>query len=294
MNFINFNPFIYSIVVTITFLMFYIFFNFKIRTSQKLRTKSINRRDIGDAVETDSPVDNQESEMKKMGVIGVEDRYSFIKKAFPLALSFLWFASLTIPYLGKIPTIYISIIAAVVSVLSGFALRPFLENLFSGVVISYFKSIRVGDTVTIDGEYGLIEEIGLTYSILKRWDWVRIIIPNSKLMQKEIQNLTMHDQFIWAHVEFFVCPKADIIKVEEISKKIAASCKHFLDSEDPSFWVMGMEKESLRCWLAAWAESPGDAWELRNEMNMKLTIAFQQEGINFHLHNLNSPAQKQF
>ena len=177
--------------------------------------------------------------------------------------------------------IYIPIFAAVFSVIIGVALRPFLENLFSGVVVSFFRSIRIGDTVIVDGNYGIIEDVGLTYTILRRWDFSRIVIPNTKLLQKEIENLTMTDNFIWAYVEFNVAPDADLELVEKLAKKFASESQFNYKPDEPSFWVMGMEKDSIKCWVAGWANSPGDAWEFRNEVRTNLYKEFQKEGSAF-------------
>lgn len=278
----------YMIFVTLLFLGVYLFSQYKIKRVEKKRLKSIKKRDISDAVETDSPIENQESALKKKGIGEIEDKFSFLRKMFPIVLFIFWSIAIAIPYIGRIPSVYISIVAAIISVIAGFSLRPFLENLFSGVVISFFKSIKIGDTVTIDDQYGIIEEIGLTYSILRRWDWNRIIIPNTKLLQKEIQNLTMTDHYIWAHIEFFVSPDTDISELEIMTKNIAKDSKYFNEAEEPSFWVMSLEKDTIKCWLAAWADNPSDAWELRNDMRTKLIKEFQKRGIKFHQHILNS------
>ncbi len=246
------------------------------------KLKRFKKKDIIDPIETDAPVDNQDKVFKERGIDSIEDRYSFLTKALPIVLLSLWIMTIVLPFIGKIPTVYVSILAAVVSVVAGFSLRPFLENLFSGVVIFFFKSIKVGDTVIIDGHYGLIEQIELTYSVVKRWDWNRIVIPNTKLIQKEIQNLTMTDKYIWAHVEFFVEPDADLTKVEEIAKAVAKKSTYFNDSDDPAFWVMDLQKDAINCWVAAWADNPGDAWELRHEIRMGLLKELKANGISTH------------
>lgn len=289
MNFTTFFiSYSYSIVVTSFVFGIYLFVRLKINRTENKRLKSIRKRDINDAVETDSPLDNQEKTLKAKGIVGIEDRFSFIRKVLPLVLVSVWIIAIAVPHLGKVPNTYVSIIAAIFSVIVGVALRPFLENLFSGIVVSFFKSIKIGDTVIIDGQYGLIEEIGLTYSVLKRWDWVRLVIPNSKLLQKEIEHLTMNDHYIWAHIEFYVSPESDLSLVEKVAKEVAFKSDYFNKIEDPSFWIMELQKDTIKCWLAAWADSPSDAWELRNDLRTDLLKQLQSNGIKFHQYNLNS------
>ncbi len=276
----------YFIAVTLFFSISYLFFNFKINKSERTKLKSVEKREFSEAIETDSPVKDQGEILKQKGIDSIEDRFSFMRKIFPLFWVVSWFIIICVPYLGKVPSVYISILAAILSVMVGVSIRPFLENLFSGIVISFFRSVKVGDTVIIDSHYGLIEEIGLTYSVLKRWDWNRIVVPNAKLLEKEVQNLTLNDQYIWAHVEFFISPEVPVRKVEEIAIDVAKKSPYFNGSEDPSFWIMELQKDTVKCWLAAWADSPSDAWELRSDMRTNLLKAFQTEGIEFHKINI--------
>lgn len=278
---------IYPLSVTSLFFIVYVFFKFKISRTRSQKLKSIQKRDFTNAVGTDFVEDETEM-MKEKGIDQLEDKFSFFNKALPLVMIFIWGFVIIIPYLEDIPSVYISIIVAIISVVAGFALRPFLENLFSGIIISFFKSIRIGDTVRIDGHYGLIEEIGLTYSVLKRWDSVRIVVPNSNLLNIEIQNLTMNDQHIWANAEFFVAPDSDLEMVESLAKKVALESDYNSKVEDPSFWVMDLQERSIRCWIAAWASNPGDAWELRHEMRFELAKLFKQHGIKTHITHIDS------
>lgn len=274
----------YPLLLTVGFFAFYCIIKLKVRGVASNRVASFKKRKISDAVDTTYPGNGNLSKIKEKGIEGLENRFAFINKSLPVILILLWAILISIPYIGKIPAVYITIIAAISSVVVGVALRPFLENLFSGIVISFFKSIRIGDTVIVDKHYGLIEEIGLTYSILKRWDWYRVIIPNSKLLNKEIENLTLNDKHIWAHVEFYVEPGADIEHVQKIATEAVKSAHNTTLPDEPSFWVMGMDKEAILCWVAAWAESPLNAWELRNEIRTSLIKGLQKAKIAFNCH----------
>jgi hypothetical protein len=52
---------------------------------------------------------------------------------------------------------------------------------------------------------------------------------------------------------------------------------------------MGMEKNSVRCWLAAWTENPAGAWEMKNFIRKELCRKFREEGIEFHSYKINTP-----
>lgn len=284
MNFLNFqlafNQY-YALSVTGVFLLLYVLMQAKRKTRFAKRIKSIKNRTITDAIDTDSPVDDQEQELKDRGITSIEDQFSFFQKFVPIIFFGLWLIFMTFPFLGKLPAAYFSIFLAVVSAIAGLSLRPFLENFFSGLIILIFKSVRIGDTVIVNKHYGLVEEIGLSHCVIKRWDWNRILIPNSIFLGQEVQNLTKQDKYLWAYVEFYVSPDSDLKLVESIALTAASQSSYFMPSEKPSFWVMEMQVDSIKCWLAAWAENPGDAWELRNEMRTNLCIKLQEAGVEF-------------
>ncbi len=97
----------YLVFVTVLFAGIYVYFRYKVKKVEKRRLRSIKRRDINDAIETDSPIDDQEGVIKEKGIVGIEDRFSVIKKILPLFLFILWFIIVAIPHLEKFPTFFI-------------------------------------------------------------------------------------------------------------------------------------------------------------------------------------------
>ena len=152
-------------------------------------------------------------------------------------------------------------------------------------MITFFRSIKVGDTVHLDDHYGLIEEIGLVYSVIKKWNWVRVVIPNSQLLQKEILNYTMNDEFVWTHIEFHVSRNVDIQGLKTSVIECAKKSQYIDLVEEPSMWVIDIEKDTVKCWLAAWAKNAGEAWELRSDMRFFVLEYLNEKGVHGHVFN---------
>ena len=102
------------------------------------------------------------------------------------------------------------------------------------------------------------------------------------MLNKEIINYTLHDNFIWTKIEFWVSYESDLQQVKGIAIDSAKRSTFFSAFEDPSFWVMTMEKDAYKCWLAAWADSPASAWELGNDVRTILITEFQKFNIQSH------------
>lgn len=75
-------------------------------------------------------------------------------------------------------------------IIIGFAAQRSLGNLLAGFQIAFTQPIRIDDAVIVENEYGRIEEITLTYVVVKIWDERRLILPITYFIEKPFQNWT--------------------------------------------------------------------------------------------------------
>lgn len=80
--------------------------------------------------------------------------------------------------------------AGVATVIIGFAAQRSLSNLLAGFQIAFTQPIRIDDVVIVENEWGKIEEINLTYVVVKIWDERRMVLPISYFIEKPFQNWT--------------------------------------------------------------------------------------------------------
>ena len=80
---------------------------------------------------------------------------------------------------------------AVIGIVVGFAAQSTLSNFVAGLMIAFTQPLRLGDTlVTSDGP-GIVEEIGLVYTLIRLEDGSRLVVPNSKLASDTIRNASI-------------------------------------------------------------------------------------------------------
>jgi small-conductance mechanosensitive channel len=82
--------------------------------------------------------------------------------------------------------------AGVAGVVFGLAAQPVLSNLIAGVQIAVTQPIRLEDAVTVQNEYGWIEEINATYVVIRLLDQRRLIVPLNQFIQQPFYNWTRH------------------------------------------------------------------------------------------------------
>lgn len=105
--------------------------------------------------------------------------------------------------------------AGIVSVVAGIAAQSTLGNVFAGLQLAFSDSIRVGDVVFWENERCAVEEITLTYVVLRVWDGRRLIVPSSKMTTTTFENWTRRSSEIIEHVNFRLDWSAPIDEIRE-------------------------------------------------------------------------------
>ena len=80
--------------------------------------------------------------------------------------------------------------AGILGLVIGFAAQKILGNLLAGFQIALTQPIRIDDAVIVENEWGWIEELTLTYVVVRLWDWRRLVLPINYFIEKPFQNWT--------------------------------------------------------------------------------------------------------
>lgn len=174
--------------------------------------------------------------------------------------------------------------AGIVGIAVGFAAQTTIANLFSGIIIAFAQPIRLGDSVNIDGEFGVVESIGLFYTQIRVWDNRRLVIPNKLLSDQTIRNYTLVDPRSPALVTLRLDYGADIEAVRRLLLEEAQKHPLFLADPEPSVRVIDADNLGVTVRLMAWAATQADAFtvttEVREAVLAKLADVAAPVGIN--------------
>ncbi|MFZ3474841.1 mechanosensitive ion channel family protein [Streptomyces sp. 4.24] len=78
--------------------------------------------------------------------------------------------------------------AGILGIVAGVAAQSTLGNLFAGFQIAFGDMVRIGDTVVVAGEWGVVEDITLTFLAVRTWDERRITMPVSYFTTRPFEN----------------------------------------------------------------------------------------------------------
>lgn len=207
----------------------------------------------------------------------IRTRLKVLRQAVNLLIFFITIAAILTTY-PSARSIGVSLFASagVAGIIVGLAARPVLSNLLAGLQIALTQPIRIDDAVVIEGEWGWIEEITPTYVVVRIWDWRRLIVPLSYVIEHPFQNWTRENASIIGSVVWHTDYR---IPVEAMRKKLLEllqACPHW-DGNVQVLQVIAANKDSMELRALMSAKNSPTAWDLRCEIREKMVGWLQTE-----------------
>jgi small-conductance mechanosensitive channel len=153
--------------------------------------------------------------------------------------------------------------SALIGLVVGFAAQRPLANFVAGVVIAFTQPLRLGDQVTVDDVEGVVEEIGLTYTLIKTPDNARLVIPNEKLASDTIRNSTLVSREKLAQVTVQVPLDSDLDAVVDLLQSETAG-----DSRSDVL-VTGLNG-SASVTVRTWAPDAADIERIESDLRLRI------------------------
>ena len=166
--------------------------------------------------------------------------------------------------------------AGVASIIIGLAAQKSIANFFAGIQIAFTQPIKIDDAVVVEGEWGWIEEINLTYVVVRIWDWRRLILPITYFIEKPFQNWTRNKGEIigtvFLHLDYRTPIEPLRAKLSEILK---AETKW--DGNVDNLQVVDTKEYTVVVRALMSAKNSPTAWDLRCSVREKLINFLQKE-----------------
>jgi small-conductance mechanosensitive channel len=182
--------------------------------------------------------------------------------------------------------------AGILSIILGFSAQKSLATLFAGIQIALTQPIRIDDVVIVENEWGWIEEITLTYVVVKIWDQRRLVVPITYFIEKPFQNWTR----ITAEMLGTVYLYADYsLPVQEIRQELQRILENtpLWDQRVGVLQVTGATERTLELRALMSAEDSPTVWSLRCHVREKL-VEFMQHNFPQHLPQLRIDVEREW
>ncbi|MGA5302232.1 mechanosensitive ion channel domain-containing protein [Nucisporomicrobium flavum] len=152
--------------------------------------------------------------------------------------------------------------AGVISVIAALAAQSTLGNVFAGLQLAFSDAVRIDDVVVVEGEWGRIEDLTLTYAAVQIWDDRRLILPTSYFTTKPFQNWTRTGSAVLGTAEIDVDWSAP---VEDLRTELRAVCEgtELWDGRVCVLQVTEATGGMIRLRALVSAHDAGALWDLR-------------------------------
>ncbi|HKJ49059.1 MAG TPA: mechanosensitive ion channel domain-containing protein [Christiangramia sp.] len=165
--------------------------------------------------------------------------------------------------------------AGIAGIIIGLAAQKAIGTLLAGIQIAITQPIRLDDVVIVEGEWGWIEEINLTYVVVRVWDKRRLVVPTTYFIEKTFQNWTRTSADILGTVYLYVDYELPIDKIREEQTRLLKST-NLWDGNVDVLQVTNTTEKSIELRVLVSAKDSPTAWDLRVFLREKLLQFIQQ------------------
>jgi small-conductance mechanosensitive channel len=166
--------------------------------------------------------------------------------------------------------------AGIASIVAGLAAQSVLSNLFAGVQLAFSEAIRVGDVVVVQGEWGRINQLTLTYVVLEVWDQRTLVLPCTYFTTTPFENWTKLGRALLGTVYFELDWRAPVDGMRAELERLLAGTDLW-DGVSHGVQVTDAVGGVLQVRVLMSAADSSDMWDLRCLVREKLAEWLRRE-----------------
>jgi len=166
--------------------------------------------------------------------------------------------------------------AGVAGIIIGFSAQKMIGTILAGIQIAITQPIKIDDVVIVDGEWGRIEEITLTYVVIKIWDKRRLVVPSTFFIENSFQNWTKTSADILGSVFLYTDYKVPFDALRKELTRILESTDLW-DGETNNIQVTDSKANYVEVRALMSAKDSSSAWDLRVMVREKLIVFLQKK-----------------
>jgi small-conductance mechanosensitive channel len=161
----------------------------------------------------------------------------------------------------------------------GFGLREIVNNLISGFILLSDKTIVHNDLIEVNGLLGKVETVGIRTTVIKTFNNVEVIVPNTNLVNNELINYTHSDPIIRIDVPIGVSYNSDPTKVKEVLTKNLSKLEYVLENPEVTVFFNDFGESSLNFQVSVWTDNALKKKVIESEARYAIWKALKENNI---------------
>lgn len=188
---------------------------------------------------------------------------------------------LLVLYIVNVPLTIFTVLGGALAIGVGFGSQNILRNFISGLILLAERPIKVGDMIQMDDTYGVIERIGARSTLIRSFDNIHIILPNSDFLEKKVINWTLSDDIVRIAVNVGVIYGSPTQEVARLIRKAVDEQGKVLKSPEPLVLFTDFGDNSLNFQTLFWIRMRTQLERKKVESNIRYRIdeLFREAGI---------------
>ena len=177
--------------------------------------------------------------------------------------------------------------SALIVAILGFAAQPVISDLICGFLISIHKPFEIGDRIIVEGmDPGIVEDITLRHTVLRIYDNLKVIVPNSVLNSKTLVNTSYKNDRRGIHLTYSVSYDTDLSLAIDTIRDCVADSPYTLGVETNGIkedsgpvYFLKFADSALLLETTIWVPMNANSYVATTDVNIRVNKAFRERGI---------------
>ena len=161
----------------------------------------------------------------------------------------------------------------------GFGLQNIANNFVSGVILLVERPIKVGDVVSVAGELGTVERVGIRATTLRKFDQTQAIVPNGDLISSVVNNWTLDDRRVRVDFIVGVAYGSDTRLVERLIREALVEHEKVLEDPEPRIFFAEFGDSSLNFRVLAYVADISERFATLSDLHFTIDENFREHEI---------------
>lgn len=174
----------------------------------------------------------------------------------------------------------LSVLGGAIGVGIGFGLQKLAANYVSGFVILAERSLRIGDTVKVDGFEGRITDIATRYTVIRALNGREAIVPNEMLITQRVENLSLADPKVSVSTQVQVAYGTDLARLSPLLAEAVSQVPRVVAEPAPAVQLSAFAADGLELSVNFWIVDPENGiGGARSDVNLAILACLEREGV---------------
>jgi len=176
----------------------------------------------------------------------------------------------------------LSVFGGALGVGLGFGLQRIASNYVSGFIILLDKSMQIGDVISVDKHYGVVQDLRARYMVLSKLDGTHVIIPNETLITTAVVNHSLTEHKGRVQIDLAISFESPLELALQHMQDIAKQHARVLQTPNPAARIRGFSENGVELSLTVWVSDPENGvLSLQSALFMDIWKVFKKNKITF-------------